>query len=75
MLQSKLTIALGSIYHTLSNATVPPNSTQYFAKNTLEDVSMEFSDRLLRLVTQTCYSDMVYQFKPFHFMSPLSKQI
>ncbi|XP_063693594.1 uncharacterized protein LOC134825335 isoform X2 [Bolinopsis microptera] len=46
MLQSKLTIALGSIYHTLSNATVPPNSTQYFAKNTLEDTLDYLDERL-----------------------------
>lgn len=41
MLQSKLTIALSSIYHTLSNATVPANTAQYYAKGTLEDVSVQ----------------------------------
>ncbi|KAL5262984.1 hypothetical protein ACHWQZ_G008409 [Mnemiopsis leidyi] len=46
MLQSKLTIALGSIYHTLSNATVPPNSSQYFAQNTLEDTLDYLDERL-----------------------------
>ena len=60
MLQSKLTIALGSIYHTLSTATVPPNSAQYFAKNTLEDVSFKFLesrylDVLFRLLLETWF--------------------
>ena len=53
MLQSKMTIALSSIYDSLINSKIPPNSKQYMSKPVLDEV------RLFVAVT-VVYNSVVY---------------